>query len=127
MTVEVTGQRPPQYLIDLGDGRGFIYDAELDVSYPPRAVVTLASQPYWEDPVDVPAAVQELVANLNAPDESIQEVADGQAARDDVPVTTFDSAFRNWFHNESDPLAVMMSMKEPDHPMPKPPTVSGWL
>jgi hypothetical protein len=32
----------------------------------------------------------------------------------------FDTAFKNWFHNESDPLAVMMGMKQDDHSMPKP-------
>jgi hypothetical protein len=125
VTAVVTGQRPPQYLIDLGDGRGFIYDAELDVSYPPRAVVTLASQPYWEDPVDVPAAVQARVANLNAPSESILAMAEPQVAGSDVPVTAFDTAFKTWFFAESDPLAVMMGMKDPDHPIPKPPTVSA--
>jgi hypothetical protein len=125
MTAVVTGQRGDQYLIDFENGQGAIYDAKLDILYPSRNVLTLASQPYWTDPGDLPANVQQMLDGLNAPSEAVQEVADGQADRDDVPVTTFDTAFRNWFYNESDPLAVMMGTKDPDHPIPKPPTVSA--
>jgi hypothetical protein len=32
----------------------------------------------------------------------------------------FDAAFKAWFEAESDSLAVLMGMKEPDHPIPKP-------
>ena len=32
----------------------------------------------------------------------------------------FDKAFKAWFHAEPDPLAVLMGMKTPDHPIPKP-------
>jgi hypothetical protein len=52
-------------------------------------------------------------------------MAESQVASDDVPVTAFDTGFKAWFWAESDPLAVMMGMREPDHPMPKPPTVSA--
>ena len=52
-------------------------------------------------------------------------MAESQVASDDVPVTAFDTAFKTWFFAESDPLAVMMGMKDPDHPIPKPPTVSA--
>ena len=125
MTAVVTARRDAQYLIDLGDGRGMIYDADEEILYPPRSVLTLSAQPYWGDPGDLPANVQQMLDDLNALSESIQEVAEPQVAGDDVPVTTFDTAFRNWFYNESDPLAVMMGTKDPDHPIPKPPTVSA--
>jgi hypothetical protein len=32
----------------------------------------------------------------------------------------FDAAFKAWFEAESDPLAVMMGMKPPDHPISSP-------
>jgi hypothetical protein len=35
--------------------------------------------------------------------------------------TDFDAAFEKWFETESDPLAVLMGMKPPDHPIPEPP------
>jgi len=63
--------------------------------------------------------------DLSGACESILAMADAQTARDDVPATPFDVAFKAWFFAESDPLAVMMGMKEPDHPMPKPPTASA--
>ena len=125
MTAVVTGQRGEQFLIDFGDDQGAIYDVELDIWYPKRNVLTLASQPYWVDSGELPAAVKQVVADLNAPSDSVQEVADAQTARSDVLAVAFDTRFQNWFHAESDPLAVMMGMREPDHPMPKPPTVSA--
>jgi hypothetical protein len=125
MTAVVTGQRGDQYLIDFENGQGAIYDAKLDILYPSRNVLTLASQPYWTDPGDLPANVQQMLDDLNAPSDAIQEVADAQAARSDVLAVAFDTAFRSWFYAESDPLAVMMGLKEPDHPMPKPPSVSA--
>ena len=123
MTAVVTARRDAQYLIDLGDGRGMIYDADEEILYPPRSVLTLSAQPYWGDPGDLPANVQQMLDDLSAPSESILAMADAQTARNDVSAVTFDTAFKNWFHNESDPLAVMMGMKQADHPMPKPPTV----
>jgi hypothetical protein len=110
--------------LDLGDGRGMIYDAALDILYPSRNVLTLASQPYWVDPGDLAANVQQMLDDLNAPSESILAL-DAQNAGHDVLAVAFDTAFRNWFHAESDSLAVLMGMKPPDHPMPKPPTVSA--
>jgi hypothetical protein len=95
------------------------------VLYPSRNVLTLASQPYWTDPGELPAAVKQVVADLNAPSDSVQKVADARTARSDVLATAFDTSFKAWFFAESDPLAVMMGMKEPDHPIPKPPTVSA--
>ena len=44
MTATVTGKRGDQYLVDLGDGTGRIYDADDDILYPPRGVATLAAQ-----------------------------------------------------------------------------------
>jgi hypothetical protein len=49
MTATVTGYRDP-HLIDFGDGSGSIYNADEDWLYPPRNVLTLASQGYWIDP-----------------------------------------------------------------------------
>ena len=125
MTAVVTARRDARYLIDLGDGRGMIYDADEDILYPPKGVLTLSAQPYWGDPGDLPANVRQVLDDLNAPSESTSAMAETQTARDDVSAVAFDTAFKNWFHNESDPLAVMMGMKQPDKPMPKPPTVSA--
>jgi hypothetical protein len=44
MTATVTGERGDEYLVDLGDGTGRIYDADEDILYPPRDVATLAAQ-----------------------------------------------------------------------------------
>ena len=44
MTVTVTGQRDNQFMVDLGDGTGLIYNADEDWLYPPRDVATLAAQ-----------------------------------------------------------------------------------
>ena len=44
MTAVITGKRWDQYLVDLGDGSGRIYDADDDILYPPRGVATLAAQ-----------------------------------------------------------------------------------
>jgi hypothetical protein len=68
MTVIATGFRDPQHLIDFGDGIGSIYDSDDDWLYPPRGVVTLAAQGYWEDPpAKLPPALVQLLADLNAP------------------------------------------------------------
>ena len=36
MTATVTGKRGDQYLVDFGDGRGRIYDADEAILYPSR-------------------------------------------------------------------------------------------
>jgi hypothetical protein len=36
------------------------------------------------------------------------------------PSDDFAAAFKKWFDEESDPLAVVMGMKEPEHPIPLP-------
>jgi hypothetical protein len=80
MTAVVTGKRWDQYLVDLGDGRGMIYDAGLDILYPPRSVLTLSAQPYWGDPGNLPANVQQMLDRLNTPSESISAMADTREA-----------------------------------------------
>lgn len=80
----VTARRDAQYLIDLGDGRGMIYDADEDILYPPKSVLTLSAQPYWGDPGDLPANLQETLDDLNAPSELISAVTDAQTACRDV-------------------------------------------
>ena len=67
MTATVTGKRDNQFLVDLGDGTGRIYDADEDWLYPPRGVATLAAQGYWVDPGTLPPAVEQMLADLNAP------------------------------------------------------------
>ena len=65
MTATVTGKRGDQYLVDLGDGTGQIYDVDDDWLYPPRDVGTLAAQGYWVDPGPLPPAVEQLLTDLN--------------------------------------------------------------
>ena len=67
MTATVTGQRGYQYLVDLGDGTGRIYDADEDWLFPPRGVATLAAQGYWVDPGTLPPTVEQMLDDLNAP------------------------------------------------------------
>ena len=44
MTATVTGVRDNQFMVDLGDGTGSIYNVDEDWLYPPRGVATLAAQ-----------------------------------------------------------------------------------
>ena len=45
MTAVVTGKRWDQYLVDLGDGRGMIYDADEEIWYPQQNSATTAIPP----------------------------------------------------------------------------------
>ena len=65
MIAIVTGKRGDQYLVDLGDGTGSIYDADEDWLFPPRGVATLAAQGYWVDPGTLSPVLVQLVADLN--------------------------------------------------------------
>jgi hypothetical protein len=65
MTVTVTGQRDNQFMVDLGDGTGLIYNADEDWLYPPRDVATLASQGYWIDPGTLPPRAEQMLTDLN--------------------------------------------------------------
>ena len=65
MTAVITGKRWNQYLVDLGDGRGMIYDIDEDWLYPSRGVATLAAQGYWVDPGTLPPTVEQMLTDLN--------------------------------------------------------------
>jgi hypothetical protein len=65
MTAKITGKRGDQYLVDLGDGTGRIYDADEDWLNAPRNVNVLAKQPYWVDPGTLPPTVEQMLTDLN--------------------------------------------------------------
>jgi len=58
---QVIGRCDSRYLIDNGDGTGYIYDVDSGTFYPPHGIVSLYAKLPWETPTDIPEDLMEIL------------------------------------------------------------------
>lgn len=57
----IIAERGEQWLVDIGNGEGRIYDSSLNILLPPRKIGSIYLRGYWEDTDKAPANIEQAI------------------------------------------------------------------